>query len=141
MRTRLSAVVVGIGIVLAVSAQLLSAHHAFSSEFDAKKPVKFEGTVSKMMWVNPHAWIYVDVTKADGTKEEWMVEAGTPNTLLRRGFTKASLMPGTKIRVDGYQSKDGSLRANGRDLTLPDGRTLFLGTGEPGAPPDAPAKP
>ena len=141
MRTTLSAVVVGLGIVLAVSAQALSAHHAFSSEFDSKRPVKFEGTVTKMMWVNPHAWIYVDVKKADGTTEEWMVEAGTPNTLLRRGFTKASLLPGTKILVDGYQSKDGSLRANGRDLTLPDGRTLFLGTGEPGAPPDAPAKP
>ncbi len=141
MRTTLSALVVGIGIVLVVIAQPLSAHHAFSSEFDAKKPVKFEGTVTKMMWINPHAWIYVDVKKADGTTEEWMVEAGTPNTLLRRGFTKASLQPGTKIHVDGYQSKDGSLRANGRDLTLPDGRTLFLGTGEPGAAPDAPAKP
>ena len=141
MRTTLSAVVVGIGIVLAVSAQPTLAHHAFSSEFDAKRPVKFEGTVTKMMWVNPHAWIYVDVKKADGTTEEWMVEAGTPNTLLRRGFTKASLQPGTRILVDGYQSKDGSLRANGRDLTLPDGRTLFLGTGEPGAPVDTPAKP
>ena len=143
MRTTLSAVVVGMWIVLAVSAEPLSAHHAFSSEFDAKKPVKFEGTVTKMMWVNPHAWIYVDVKKADGTTEEWMVEAGTPNTLLRRGFTKASLQPGTRILVDGYQSKDGSLRANGRDLTLPDGRTLFLGaegTGAPGAPGETPAK-
>src|SRR5882672_11661673 len=133
MRTRFSAVVVSIGIVLAVSAQPLSAHHAFSSEFDAKRPVKFEGTVTKMMWVNPHAWIYMDVKKADGTTEEWMVEAGTPNTLLRRGFTKASLLPGTTVKVDGYQSKDGSLRANGRDLTLPDGRTLFLGNAEGGA--------
>jgi hypothetical protein len=86
-----------------------------------------------MMWVNPHAWIYVDVKKPDGTTEEWMVEAGTPNTLLRRGFTKASLQPGTVIKVDGYQSKDGALRANGRDLTLPDGRTLFLGNAEAGA--------
>src|SRR3977135_827664 len=127
MRTTLRAVVVGIGMVLAVSAQPALAHHAFSSEFDAKRPVKFEGTVTKMMWVNPHAWIYVDVKKADGTTEEWMVEAGTPNTLLRRGFTKASLQPGTRILVDGYQSKDGSLRANGRDLTRPDGRTRLLG--------------
>jgi hypothetical protein len=140
MRTRLSAVVVGIGIILAVSARPTLAHHAFSSEFDAKKPVKFEGTVTKMMWVNPHAWIYLDVKKADGTTEEWMVEAGTPNTLLRRGFTKASLQPGTRILVDGYQSKDGSLRANGRDLTLPDGRTLFLGAEGTGAPGEAPAK-
>jgi hypothetical protein len=140
MRTTLCAAVVSLGLLLAPGAKPLSAHHAFSSEFDAKRPVKFEGTVTKMAWINPHAWIYMDVMKADGTTEEWMVEAGTPNTLLRRGFTKASLMPGTKIRVDGYQSKDGALRVNGRDLTLPDGRTLFLGTGEPGAPPEAPAK-
>ena len=140
MRTTLSAVVVGFGMVLAVSAQPLWAHHAFSSEFDAKRPVKFKGTVTKMMWVNPHAWIYVDVKKADGTTEEWMVEAGTPNTLLRRGFTKASLQPGTEILVDGYQSKDGSLRANGRDLTLPDGRTLFVGGEGTGAPGETPAK-
>jgi hypothetical protein len=125
--------IVGVGLLL--GGVTLSAHHAFSSEFDANRPVKFKGTVSKMMWVNPHAWIYVDVKNADGTVEEWMVEAGTPNTLLRRGFTKSSLQPGTEIMVDGYQSKDGSKRANGRDLTLPDGRTLFVGTGEPGAPP------
>ena len=120
--------------VLVVSNTTALAHHAFSSEFDANRPVKFTGTVSKMMWVNPHAWIYVDVKNADGTVEEWMVEAGTPNTLLRRGFTKASLLPGTVIKVDGYQSKDGSLRANGRDLTLPDGRTLFVGAEGTGAP-------
>jgi hypothetical protein len=136
MRTTMLIAVVGVGLVL--GGVTLSAHHAFSSEFDANRPVKFKGTVSKMMWVNPHAWIYVDVKNADGTTEEWMVEAGTPNTLLRRGFTKASLLPGTEIMVDGYQSKDGSKRANGRDLTLPDGRTLFLGngdnTGAPGGP-------
>ena len=133
MRTTMLSVVVGVGLLL--GGVTLSAHHAFSSEFDANRPVKFKGTVSKMMWVNPHAWIYVDVKNADGTVEEWMVEAGTPNTLLRRGFTKASLQPGTEIMVDGYQSKDGSKRANGRDLTLPDGRTLFLGSQEPGAAP------
>ena len=131
MRTTMLSVVVGVGLLL--SGVTLSAHHAFSSEFDANRPVKFTGTVTKMMWVNPHAWIYMDVKKADGTTEEWMVEAGTPNTLLRRGFTKASLLPGTTVKVDGYQSKDGSLRANGRDLTLPDGRTLFLGNAEGGA--------
>jgi len=92
------------------------AHHAFNAEFDANKPIKFKGTVTKMLWVNPHAWIYVDVKKADGTVEEWMVETGTPNTLLRRGLTKESLKEGTEIVVDGYQSKDGSRRANGRDL-------------------------
>ena len=110
------------------------AHHAFSAEFDANKPVKFKGTVTKMLWVNPHAWIYVDVKKPDGTVEKWMVEAGTPNTLLRRGFTKESLATGTEIAVDGYQAKDGSLRANGRDLTLPNGQTLFLGSSGIGAP-------
>jgi len=109
------------------------AHHAFAAEFDAKKPVKLRGTVTKMEWINPHAWIHVDVKKADGTVDEWMVEAGTPNTLLRLGFTRDSLKPGTEIIVDGYQSKDGSLRANGRDVTLPDGKTLFLGSSAPDA--------
>ena len=132
MRTTiLGAAIVTLGLVLGSGTVL--AHHAFSSEFDANRHVIFTGTVTKMMWVNPHAWIYMDVKKADGTTEEWMVEAGTPNTLLRRGFTKASLQPGTTVKVDGYQSKDGSLRANGRDLTLPDGRTLFLGNAEAGA--------
>ena len=129
--TILGAALVSLGLL--IGGATLSAHHAFSSEFDANRHVVFTGTVTKMMWVNPHAWIYMDVKKADGTTEEWMIEAGTPNTLLRRGFTKASLLPGTTVKVDGYQSKDGSLRANGRDLTLPDGRTLFLGNAEGGA--------
>jgi hypothetical protein len=129
--TLLFAAIVTLGLVGAT--RTASAHHAFASEFDANRHVVFTGTVTKMMWVNPHAWIYVDVKKPDGMTEEWMVEAGTPNTLLRRGFTKASLQPGTIIKVDGYQSKDGALRANGRDLTLPDGRTLFLGNAEGGA--------
>ena len=107
-----------------------SAHHAFAAEFDAKKPVKLRGTVTKMEWINPHAWVHIDVKKDDGSVDEWMIEAGTPNTLLRRGFTRDSLKPGTEIIVDGYQSKDGSLRANGRDVTLPNGQTLFLGTSD-----------
>ena len=105
-----------------------SAHHAFAAEFDAKKPIKIRGTVTKMEWINPHAWIHVDVTKADGTVDEWMIETGTPNTLLRRGFTRDSLKAGQEVIVDGYQSKDGSLRANGRDITLPNGQVLFLGS-------------
>ena len=121
-------------LVLAVAAAPVSAHHAFAAEFDSKKPIKLRGTVTKMEWINPHAWIHVDAKKADGTVEEWMIEAGTPNTLLRRGFTRDSLKPGTEIVVDGYQSKDGSLRANGRDLTLPNGQTLFLGSSSPDAP-------
>ena len=126
----LAALVLG----LAAGTMPLAAHHAFAAEFDAKKPIKIRGTVSKMEWINPHAWIHVDVTKPDGTVEEWMIEAGTPNTLLRRGFTRDSLKAGTEVIVDGYQSKDGSLRANGRDITLPNGQTLFLGNADSDAP-------
>ena len=140
MRTRNSHVLVGAALLFLALTAPVMAHHAFNAEFDANKPVKFKGVVTKMLWVNPHAWIYVDVKKPDGTTEEWMVEAGTPNTLLRRGFTKQSLLPGTVIKVDGYQSKDGSRRANGRDLTLPDGRTLFLGSSGTGAPEEPPGK-
>jgi hypothetical protein len=111
-------------------------HHAFSAEFDADKPVHLEGKVTKMEWINPHAWVHVSVEKDDGTVETWMIEGGTPNALLRRGFTKNSLVPGTVILVEGYQAKDGSLKANGRNLTLPDGRTLFLGSSGTGAPKD-----
>jgi hypothetical protein len=136
MLTKLCIVAAGLGLVAALTATPMTAHHAFNSEFDAKRPVKFKGTVTKMVWVNPHAWIYVDVKKADGSVEEWMVEAGTPNTLLRRGLTRQSLPVGTEITVDGYQSKDGSLRANGRDLTLPNGQTLFIGSSGTGAPTD-----
>jgi hypothetical protein len=136
MRTKPCVVVAGLGLLAALTAKPVVAHHAFNSEFDAKRPVKFKGTVTKMVWVNPHAWIYIDVKSADGSVEEWMVEAGTPNTLLRRGFTKQSLQVGTEITVDGYQSKDGSLRMNGRDVTLPNGQTLFIGSSGTGAPSD-----
>jgi hypothetical protein len=112
------------------------AHHAFAAEFDAKRPVKLRGMVTRMEWINPHAWIHVDVKDADGKVTGWMIEAGTPNTLFRRGFTKNSLAVGTEILVDGYQSKDGSNRANGRDVTFPDGRKLFLGSSGTGAPYD-----
>ena len=112
------------------------AHHAFSAEFDANKPLKLEGTVTKMEWVNPHAWIHIDVKGADGKFESWACEGGTPNTLLRRGFNRKSLLPGTDIVVDGYQAKDGSNKMNGRDLTFPDGRKLFMGSSGTGAPKD-----
>ena len=132
-RTRSLVAAVAVVLLSMVTTPLL-AHHAFNAEFDANKPIKFKGVVTKMLWVNPHAWIYVDVKKPDGTVEEWMIETGTPNTLLRRGLTKESLPKGTEIVVDGYQSKDGSRRANGRDLTLPNGQTLFLGSSGTGAP-------
>jgi hypothetical protein len=125
---------VGAGM-LAVGAPLL-AHHAFSSEFDAKAPVTLKGPVTKVEWINPHAWIHLQVTRPDGKTEDWMVEGGTPNTLQRGGVTRDSVKPGTVIVVAGYKSKDGNLRANGRDITLPDGRTLFMGSSGTGAPRD-----
>src|SRR5881397_1938999 len=133
MKFKLSLIALAASLLFAAAAPAF-AHHAFAAEFDAKTPVKLRGTVTKMEWINPHTWLYLDVKKPDGTVEEWMVEAGTPNTLLRRGFTKESLKPGTEVIVDGYQSKDGSFRANGRNLTLPNGETLFLGGGSTGAP-------
>ena len=115
-----------------------SAHHSFAAEYDANEPVTLAGSVTKMAWINPHSWIYIDVKKPDGNVENWAVEAGPPGTLIRAGFTKESLAPGTVIRVNGYRAKDGALRANGRDITLPDGRLLFVGGSSPDAPRDFP---
>src|ERR1700722_15628023 len=128
-----------LAVATAVASLLLSAapvfaHHAFAAEFDAKKPVKLRGTVTTMEWINPHAWIDIDVKVTDGKVVQGMIEAGPPNPLFRLGFTKDSLHQGTEILVDGYQSKDGSNRANGRDVTFPDGRKLFLGSSGTGAP-------
>jgi hypothetical protein len=133
-QTTLFLAAVSFGLVLTAVPTI--AHHAFGAEFDANKPVKLEGTVTRTEWINPHAWIHIDVKGADGKTEEWMIEGGTPNTLLRRGLSRDSLKPGATIVVDGYQAKDGSLRANGRDLTFPDGRKLFLGSAGTGAPED-----
>lgn len=125
-----------LGVLLAAAAPVW-AHHAFGGEFDANKPVLLKGKVVKMEWVNPHAWIHMEIVKGDGSKEVWMVEGGSPNSLLRRGFTRDSLPVGTEIVVDGYQSRDHSLlRANGRNLTFTDGRKLFLGSSGTGAPDD-----
>ena len=136
MRATLVVAVVGLGLFLIGPNVPLVAHHAFSAEFDANRPVSFDGVLTKMEWVNPHVWLHMDVTLPDGTVENWAFEAGTPNNLFRRGFSKRSLVPGTDIHVDGYQAKDGSNRANGRDLTFPEtGQTLFLGSSGTGAPP------
>ena len=126
-----------IAIIALAGTRAAVAHHAFGSEFDPQKPVLLKGPITRVEWVNPHSWIHLEVTKPDGTKEEWMVEGGSPNSLLRRGVTRESLAVGTLIVVDGYQARDHNLRrANGRNITYPDGRKLFLGSSGTGAPID-----
>ena len=135
MRTKIAVVAAAAGLLsVATPAR---AHHAFAAEFDAKSPLHLEGTLTKVELINPHSWIHVDVTGADGKVTSWMCEAGSPNVLLRRGFNKNTIAVGTKVVVDGYQSKDGSLRMNGRDITLPNGQKLFLGSQGTGAPYDS----
>ena len=129
-------IVAGAIVSVLVTAAPVRAHHAFAAEFDANRPVLLRGKVTKVEWVNPHAWVHVEIVTTDGKSEIWMVEAGTPNTLLRRGITRQSLVPGMEITVDGYQSKDLSKRANGRDMTFPDGRKIFMGSSGTGAPRD-----
>ena len=136
MRRRQLMGITGVGLLLALAAAPVVAHHAFSAEFDANRPLVLTGKVTRVEWINPHAWIHLEVTADDGSMVEWMIEGGTPNTLFRRGFNKNSLVPGTEIVVDGYQAKDGTNKANGRDLTFPDGQKLFLGSSGTGAPRD-----
>ena len=134
MRTRLLTVAF-CAVALFTASLPASAHHAFGSEFDANRPILLKGKIVKIEWVNPHTWIHVEITKADGTKEVWMVEGGSPNTLLRRGANKNTFPVGTDIVVDGYQARDHSeMRANARNVTFPDGRKLFLGSPGTGAP-------
>ena len=134
---RRTLMVVFAAVVLMAVTVPVWAHHAFAAEFDATKPIKFKGTVTKMEWINPHAWIHIDVKGEDGKVQSWMIEAAAPNALLRRGWTKASLPPGVEILVEGYQAKDGANRANGSIITFTDGRKLFVGSsaGDPGAAP------
>ena len=128
--------VVGSTVVLMAATLPVSAHHSFSAEFSRDKPVTLEGEVLMMEWVNPHTWIHMEVTADDGDKMVWMVEGGTPNTLLRRGLSRDTIPVGAMIVVDGYQSKDRSARANGRDVTFEDGRKFFMGSSGTGAPRD-----
>jgi len=128
---------IGVSIGIAVLGVLVAAvpapaHHAFSAEFNSDKPIALRGTVTMMEWVNPHSWIHIDVKGADGTVVNWMVEGGSPNSLLRLGFTKNALLPGMEIVVDGYQAKDGTNKGVGRSLTFADGRKLFLSESTPG---------
>jgi hypothetical protein len=136
MRTELSAAVAAGGLIVMVAVAPAVAHHAFSSEFDAAKPVKLTGVVKKMEWINPHSWLTLEVKRPDGSVETWEIEAGAPNAMFRRGFNRNSLPIGTQVVVNGFQAKDGRKRANGRDLAFPDGRKLFLGSSGTGAPED-----
>jgi hypothetical protein len=121
-------------ISLTLAGVPLLAHHAFTSEFDASKPVKLRGTVTKVELINPHSWIHIDVKDPGGKVISWAIEGGTPNTLFRLGINKNSLAIGTELLVDGYQAKDGTNKANGRDITFTDGRKVFIGGSSPGAP-------
>ena len=128
--------ILGAGIVALAASVPVLAHHAFSAEFDANAPVTLRGPVTKIEWINPHAWIHMESKGAGGKPEMWMVEGGTPNTLQRNGISRDSIKVGTEIVVSGYRAKDGRMRANGRDITFPDGRTLFMGSSGTGAPRD-----
>ena len=139
----MSEIRIGTWLSLAISGLALPAipvwaHHAFAAEFDINKPVRLQGVVTRMEWINPHSWIHLDVKGPDGAVTNWMIEGGSPNILLRRGFTKQSLEAGAEIVVDGYQAKTGDNRANGSNITFKDGKRLFIGGSSPDAPPERP---
>jgi len=139
MRTKL--IVTAAALACSLAAGSAWAHHSFSSEFDVTKPITLKGTVVKWEMVNPHSWFHIDVKNPDGTVATWMIEGGTPNTLIRMGVTKNTIKAGTEITVEAYQAKDGENKAVGRNFLLADGTRLFLGGSAPGAagPGDAPA--
>jgi len=137
MRTKLTVAITGIVLLLAVSAPVW-AHHAFSAEFDISKPLTLKGTLSKWEMINPHSWFHIDVKNPDGTTTEWMVEGGSPNTLIRLGVTKYTVKIGTELTIQAYQAKEGSNKAVGRNFVLADGSRLFLSSSDavPGGAPD-----
>ena len=134
MATRLGISTLGVALLMGTGS--ITAHHAFSAEFDAKRPVKLQGTVTKTEWINPHSWIHVAVKGPDGKVVNWAIECGAPNSLLRSGLNKTSIPAGTELVIDGYQAKDGSPTANARDITFPDGKKFFVGSSGTGAPRD-----
>lgn len=137
MLTKRLSAIAGAAIVAAGSASIASAHHSFGAEFDRNKPVHLEGTVVEFQWVNPHSWLIIDVENDDGTMTQWAVEGGAPSALLRRGWTRDTLPPGTRVQVDGFQAKDGKPRANANNIVFPDGKTMRIGSSGIGAAPGA----
>jgi hypothetical protein len=134
---RTPSLIAAAGILALAAGVRVAAHHAFAAEFDGSKPVTLKGTVTKMEWINPHAWLHMEVKGPDGKPVVWMIEGGAPNALLRRGWNRNSVQAGTSIVVEGFRSRDGSNRANGRVVTLADGKKLFIGSSGTGAPGDA----
>jgi hypothetical protein len=122
------------GAVLVAAAAPVLAHHSFAAEFDINRPIKLDGVVTRMEFSNPHSWLHLEVTTESGEKQQWMVEGGAPNALIRNGWNRNSVPPGVKVHVEGFQAKDRSFRASGRDITLPDGKSLFMGQGGAAAP-------
>ncbi|HEY8520032.1 MAG TPA: DUF6152 family protein [Gammaproteobacteria bacterium] len=133
MRAKTSSTLAGIVAALAAAAPA-AAHHSFAAEFDINRPIVLEGVVTKMEFSNPHSWLHIEVTTASGEKQQWAVEGGAPNALIRRGWNRNSVPAGIRVRVEGYQARDRSFRASGRDITLPDGTSLFMGSEGAGAP-------
>ena len=134
MRSRSSYSGLIIGAMLATASGPTFAHHSFAAEFDINRPIQLDGVVTKMEFSNPHSWLHIEVTTDTGEKQEWMVEGGAPNALMRNGWNRNSVPPGTKVHVEGFQAKDRSFRASGREITLPNGTSLFLGQGGNAAP-------
>jgi len=132
MRTTALVAILGLGVLAAAAPAV--AHHAFSAEFDADRPLQLHGTVTRTEWINPHSWIHIDVENEDGAVESWAIECGAPNALIRRGLNKNSIPAGTELVVDGFGAKDGSNTANARDITLPDGSQFYVGSSGTGAP-------